>query len=102
MPVSVLQDAAPHPRPILCGNLAGAASVRSALNNSLEQAEWHNLTLASPIGQGHLLDLFRQRGPIDEIVLALPAISVLAMKRKTIGLALRIIYRQGLSMRSRV
>ena len=46
MPVSVLQDAASHPRPILCGDLADAAAVRSALYNRLEQAEWHNLTLA--------------------------------------------------------
>ena len=75
MPVSVLQDAASHPRPILCGDLADAAAVRSALNRSLEQAEWHHLTLASPIGQGYLLDLLRQRGPIEHIVLALPAIS---------------------------
>ena len=75
MPVSVLQDAASHPRPILCGDLADAAVVRSALNNSLEQAEWHDLALASPIGQGYLLDLLRQRGPIEHIVLALPAIS---------------------------
>jgi hypothetical protein len=75
MPVSVLQDAASHPRPILCGDLADAVALRSALNNSLEQAEWHNLTLASPIGQGYLLDLLRQRGPIEHIVLALPAIS---------------------------
>ena len=75
MPVSVLQDAALHPRPILCGDLADAVALRSALNNSLEQAEWHNLTLASPIGQGYLLDLLRQRGPIEHIVLALPAIS---------------------------
>ena len=74
MPVSVLQDAASHPRPILCGDLADAAA-RSDLNNSLEQAEWHYLTLASPIGQGYLLDLLRQRGQIDHIVLALPAIS---------------------------
>ena len=75
MPVSVLQDATSHPRPILCGDLADAAVVRSALNNSLEQAEWHDLALASPIGQGYLLDLLRQRGPIEHIVLALPAIS---------------------------
>ena len=75
MPVSVLQDAASHPRPILCGDLDDAPAVRSALYNRLEQAEWHNLTLASPIGQGYLLDLLRQRGPIDHIVLALPAIS---------------------------
>ena len=66
---------ASHPRPILCGDLADAPAVRSALCNRLEQAEWHNLTLASPIGQGYLLDLLRQRGPIDHIVLALPAIS---------------------------
>ena len=70
MPASVLQNAASHPRPILCGDLADAAAVRSALYNRLEQAEWHNLTLASPIGQGYLLDLLRQRGPIDHIVLA--------------------------------
>ena len=75
MPASVLQDAASHPRPILCGDLADAPAVGSALCNRLEQAEWHNLTLASPIGQGYLLDLLRQRGPIDHIVLALPAIS---------------------------
>ena len=75
MPASVLQDAASHPCPILCGDLADAAAVRSALYNRLEQDAWHNLTLASPIGQGYLLDLLRQRGPIDHIVLALPAIS---------------------------
>jgi len=75
MPISVLQDAASHPRPIFCGDLADAAVVRSALNNSLEQAEWHDLALASPIGQGYLLDLLRQRGPIEHIVPALPAIS---------------------------
>ena len=75
MPASVVQDAASHPRPILCGNLADAADMRSALSKSLEQAEWHDLTLASPIGQGYLLDLLRQRGPIEHIVLALPTIS---------------------------
>ena len=75
MPASVLKDAASHPRPILCGDLADAAEMRSALGNSLEQAEWHDVTLATPIGQGHLLDLLRQRGPIEHIVLALPAIS---------------------------
>ena len=75
MPVAVLQDAASHACPILCGDLADAAAVRSALNNSLEQAEWHDLVLASPIGQGYLLDLLRQRGPIEHILLALPAIS---------------------------
>ena len=75
MPVSVVRDAASHPRPILCGNLADAADMRSALAKSLEQAEWHDLSLASPIGQGYLLDLLRQRGPIEHIVLALPTIS---------------------------
>ena len=49
--------------------------MRSALAKSLEQAEWHDLALASPIGQGYLLDLLRQRGPIEHIVLALPTIS---------------------------
>ena len=75
MPASVLQDAASHPRPILCGDLSGAAKMRTALGNSLEQAEWHEVALVSAIGQGYLLDLLRQRGPIEHIVLALPAIS---------------------------
>ena len=75
MPAAVVQDAASHPRPILCGDLADAADMRSALGNSLEQAEWHDLVLASPIGQGYLLDLLRQRGPIEHILLALPAVS---------------------------
>ena len=75
MPASVLQDAASHPRPILCGDLSGAAEMRTALGNRLEQAEWHEVALVSAIGQGYLLDLLRQRGPIEHIVLALPAIS---------------------------
>ena len=49
--------------------------MRSALSNRLDQAEWHDLALTSPIGRGYLLDLLRQRGPIEHIVLALPAIS---------------------------
>ncbi len=75
MPASVLRDAASHPRPNLCGDLSGAAKMRTALGNSLEQAEWHEVALVSAIGQGYLLDLLRQRGPIEHIVLALPAIS---------------------------
>ena len=75
MPASVLQDAASHPRPMLCGDLRGAAKMRTALGNRLEQAEWHEVALVSAIGQGYLLDLLRQRGPIEHIVLALPAIS---------------------------
>jgi len=80
MPASVVQDAGSHPRPILCGNVADAADMRSALANSLEQAERHDLLLASPIGQGYLLDLLRQRGPIEHIVLALPAISCASLE----------------------
>ncbi len=75
MPVSVVLDAASHPRPIFCGDVADVAAVRSDLNNSLEQAEWHDVALALPIGRGYLLDLLRQRCPIEHIVLALPAIS---------------------------
>ena len=75
MSASVLRDAASHPRPILCGDLAHAVDMRAALGNSLGQAEWHDVALASPIGQGYLLDLLRQGGPIEHIVLALPAIS---------------------------
>ena len=75
MPDSVVQAAASHPRPIFCGQIAEAAAIRSALSNRLDQAEWHDLVLTSPIGQGYLLDLLRQRGPIEHIFLALPAIS---------------------------
>jgi hypothetical protein len=75
IPASVVQAAASHPRPIFCGQLADAAAMRSALSTRLDQAEWHDLALASPIGQGYLLDLLRQRGPIEHIFLALPAIS---------------------------
>ena len=75
MPASVVQAAASHPRPILCGQIAKAAAMRSTLSNRLDQAEWHDLALTSPIGQGYLLDLLRQRGPIEHIFLALPAIS---------------------------
>ena len=75
MPASVVQAAESYPRPILCGDLTDAAAVRSDLNKTLEQAECHNLTLASPIGQGYLLDLLRRRSPIEHIVMALPAIS---------------------------
>ena len=54
MPVSVLQDVVPRLRQTLCGDLAELPAVRSARNTSLEQAELHNLTLASPVGQGYL------------------------------------------------
>ena len=75
MPASVLLNAASHSRPIFCGDLADVAAMTADLNNRLEQAEWHDVALASPIGKGYLLDLLRQRGPIEHIVLALPAIS---------------------------
>ena len=70
MPASVLKEAASHPRPILCGHLANAAATRSDLSDRAEHAEWHDLALGSPIGQGYLLDLLRQRGPIERIVLS--------------------------------
>ena len=80
MSASVLRDTASYPRPILCGDLADAADMRSALGNNLGQAEWHDVALASPIGQGYLLDLLRQRGPIEHIVLALPAVSCASLE----------------------
>ena len=81
MPASVLQEVALHPRPILCGHLADAVAMRSDLSDSAEHVEWHDLALASPIGKGYLLDLLRQRGPIEHIVLALPAVSFPALLR---------------------
>ena len=81
MPVSILRTAALHPRPIFCGHLANASAMRADLGNSAEQAEWHDLALASPIGHGYLLDLLRQRSPVEHIVLALPAISCVRFER---------------------
>ena len=75
MPNAMVQDVASHPRPILCGDLVHAVETTATLSTTAEQAEWHDLALATPIGQGYLLDLLRQRGPIEHIMLALPAIS---------------------------
>ena len=74
MPPQVLQMAAAHPRPILCGQIADSRALR-ALAEATVQAEWHDLALDSPIGQGYMLDLLRQRQPIEHIVLALPSIT---------------------------
>ena len=51
MPASVLQEAASHPRPILCGHLANAVATRSDLSDRAEHAEWHDLALGSPKGR---------------------------------------------------
>ena len=75
MPASVLLNAASHPRPIFCGDLVDLAAMTADLNNRLEQAEWHDVALASTIGKGYLLDLLRQSCSIEHIVPALPAIS---------------------------
>ena len=73
MPPQVLQMAVAHPRPILCGQIADLTALRAVLGKTAAQAEWHDLSLDSPIGQGYLLDLLRQRQPIEHIVLALPS-----------------------------
>ncbi|MAI94251.1 MAG: hypothetical protein CME45_04480 [Halieaceae bacterium] len=71
MTVEDLTMAAAHPRPVFCGRLSGDRSLQSVDVEADAQAEWHDIALDSVEGQGYLLDLMRQRGPIDHVVLAL-------------------------------
>jgi hypothetical protein len=65
--------------PIFCGCGAGSVQqriavkeARDALTDELDQAEWHDIALHTTIGQGLILDLLRQRPPVEQITLALP------------------------------
>lgn len=80
MCVEELRLAALHPRPIFCGQLAGSEPQRKAVSEIREAAvegqspaEWHDVPLHTTIGQGLMLDLIRQRNPVEQITLALPA-----------------------------
>ena len=79
MPVEDLRQAVQHPMPIFCGRGAGSGQqciavkeARDALTDELGQAEWHDIALHTTIGQGLILDLLRQRSPVEQITLALP------------------------------
>ena len=73
MPRSVLRAALQHERPIFCGRLPADNILQTQLGDMSERAEWHEVALGTPIGQGYLLDLFRQRLPVDRVVLSLAA-----------------------------
>lgn len=79
MCIEELRLAARHPMPIFCGQLAGSERQRSAVRETretgaeaLSPAEWHDVSLFTTIGQGLMLDLLRQRSPVEQITLALP------------------------------
>jgi hypothetical protein len=71
MPRSVLRAALQHDRPIFCGRLPADNVLQTQLGDRSERAEWHEVALGTPIGQGYLLDLIRQRLPVDRVVLSL-------------------------------
>ena len=102
MPASVVQDAASHPRPILCGNLADAADMRSALAKSLEQAEWHDLRWRHRLVRAicWICSGSEARSSIScwRYLLSL----VLALRRATMRRALWMMCCQRPDMRSRV
>jgi hypothetical protein len=79
MCIEELRLAARHPMPIFCGQLAGSEPQRNAVSEiretgaeALSPAEWHDVSLFTTIGQGLMLDLLRQRSPVEQITLALP------------------------------
>ena len=79
MCIEELRLAARHPMPIFCGQLAGSERQRNAVSEiretgaeALSPAEWHDVSLCTTIGQGLMLDLLRQRSPVEQITLALP------------------------------
>ena len=74
MTLSALTEAAKHPHPVFCGRLAAENSPRAELEASGGKAEWHDVALDTPVGHGCLLDLMRQRVPIERVVWALPTL----------------------------
>ena len=73
MPRSVLRGAIQHERPIFCGRFPADNALQTQLGDMSERAEWHDVALGTSIGQGYLLDLLRQRLPVDRVVLSLAA-----------------------------
>jgi len=75
MTASVLTAAATHPRPVFCGRLAPDNPLQAAVEASGARAEWHDIALDNAVGQGYLLDLMRQRAPVEQVVWALPPLT---------------------------
>ena len=76
MTAEALAGAATHPRPIFCGRLTDDSPLRAAAAETGAHAEWHDVALDTAIGQGYLLDLMRQRAPIEQIVMAISPASI--------------------------
>ena len=76
MSAEVLAGAATHPRPVFCGRLTRDSTLRAGVAETGAQAEWHDIALDTAIGQGYLLDLMRQRAPIEKIVMAISPASI--------------------------
>lgn len=77
--VDALLQAAAHPAPIFCGHLGACEAARQAVAIASRSpdwpggnTEWHDARTSTTIGRGLVLDLLRQRGPIEEIILVLP------------------------------
>ena len=71
MPTSVLHAATKHEWPIFCGQLPLNKGLQAQLSELNARAEWHDVALGTPIGQGYLMDLLRRRLPVDNVALAL-------------------------------
>ena len=76
MTAEVLAGAATHPRPVFCGRMPQDSTLRAGVAEAGAQAEWHDIALDTAIGQGYLLDLMRQRAPIEQIVRAISPASI--------------------------
>ena len=76
MTAEVLAGAATHPRPVFCGRMPQDSTLRAGVAETGAQAEWHDIALDTAIGQGYLLDLMRQRAPIEQIVMAISTASI--------------------------
>ena len=76
MTAEVLAGAATHPRPVFCGRMPHDSTLRAGVAETGAQAEWHDIALDTAIGQGYLLDLMRQRAPIEQIVMAISPASI--------------------------
>lgn len=79
LPIEALRQAARHPRPVFCGRLAACDArrdavevVRRAVNWPGGEPEWHEAEIGTTIGQGAVLDLLRQRWPVEEVILVQP------------------------------
>ena len=79
LPIELIGLALSHPNPIFCGCLSACREHAAVAETMLKQAgkdvsepDWHEVALGTTIGQGYLADLFRQCGPVEQIVWVWP------------------------------